>query len=296
MQILERLQIKSKKKDDLKFQAIILKSQTSKNSYGGEILGRALVDWVVFACGDLDRTIVNWDGKENVLTIAKNYIRQDSDYTLILLSTTPLLKRETIREIIEYATFKDCVLCKLPVGYIVKNSYILNTEQYSVDSLYSQNIEDFFVVENKKQFVQAEDILQDRINSFHMSNGVEISKPRSVYIEPEVDISSGVTILSNNTLKGNTVIGSGVILKENNVINSSQIHSGSCISGSVIENSIISSNVYISAFCEIKDSLIGNDSIIESGSKIYKYRLESNSKVKNNTVLGENNVSDSGTR
>ena len=67
MQILERLKIVTKKKNNCTFQVIIIKCPFTKNSYNGEILGRQLVDWIRFACGNLPTTVVDWDGKENVV-------------------------------------------------------------------------------------------------------------------------------------------------------------------------------------------------------------------------------------
>ena len=136
--------------------------------------------------------------------------------------------------------------------------------------------------------------MQERVNNFHISNGVEIKKPQSVYIEPEVDIANGVIIYPNNSLKGKTTIGKDVILKENNVISNSKIGHSCCISGSNIEESVIANGVYVASFCDIKDSLIGSDSSISSGCKIYKYNVNAETKLKANEVLGEDDDSNSG--
>jgi bifunctional N-acetylglucosamine-1-phosphate-uridyltransferase/glucosamine-1-phosphate-acetyltransferase GlmU-like protein len=297
MKILERIKIIPKRKtQEPKFQVLILKTKPAKNSFNGKILGRDLFDWVAFACSGMDISVVEYDGVNNIISFAKKHLNRNYDYTIILLSTTPIISSDTIQNIREYSSIKDISLCKLPVGYVAKNSYIMSAIEPQIDSLYSQNLEDFFLVENKKQFSQAEDILQDRINTFHIGNGVDIRKPKSVYIEPEVDIASGVVIFPGNSLKGQTIISYNVILKENNVIENSRIGEDSCISGSVVEESVLSHNVYISSFCHIKNSLIGDNSTIESGSKIYNYNLKSRSKIKCNTILGENGDSCSGAR
>lgn len=294
MEVLEKLQLKIRIKDEHpKFGVLILDVGVSPKSFDGKILGRKLSSWVKMACGTLPTKIVEFDNKSSILNVAREYVDRDMDYTIILLSTTPLLERDVVTEIVEYATIKGVRLCKLPVGYVVATK-ALDDENLSVDSLYSQHLDDFYVVENKKQYGYALDVLQDRINTFHMDNGVDIRKPKSVYIEPDVDIDSGVVIYPNNTLKGKCKIYGDVILKENNVIENSKIGNNSCISGSVISNSIVSSNVYISAFCTIDNGLIGSFSTIGSGVKIFNYKLEDNAKVKPNTVLGEENDSNSG--
>lgn len=288
MQVLEKLNIKLTQKEKVnKYNVVILKVPYSNNAFGGEILGRTLVDWVAFACQGLPIKIEDYDNKSNILNLVKNIINNNYDYTIILLSSTPLLNGEIINNIIEYCNIKNVNICKLPIGYVVKNSYVIQNEQLTVDSFYSQNIEDFYIVENKKQFNYAMEVLQDRINTFHINNGVDIKTPKHVYIEPEVDIGHGVVIYPNNSLKKSTTIGNNVILKENNTITSSKIGQNSCISGSVINGSIISENVYVSAFCEINNSFVDHDSIINSGCKINDYSIEANAKLKSNTVIGE---------
>lgn len=297
MQVLQQIKIVDKKeKKSNSFQVIILSLKANKNSFDGKILGRKLCDWVAYACNRLQRKIIDFDMKQNILEFIKNEIDKKFDYTLVLLSSTPLLEQKTIEDIMEYSSFKNVNLCKLPVGYVLNNKYFLNTENPQIDSLYSQNLEDFYLVENKKQYSYALDILQTRINDFHVNNGVEIVSPKSTYIEPDVDIEKGVTIYPNNVIKGNSHISKDVILKENNVIENSKIGNNSCISGSVITDSVISSNVYIASFNEIKNSLIGMDTIIEKGCTIKNYSIDINSKIRPNSVLGEANDSDNRTR
>lgn len=297
MQVLEKLNVKINLTEKVnKFGVIILKVNPMKNSFNGKILGRSLSDWVAFACDKLPIKFVEFDGKENILNIARNNLNDNVDYSIILLSTTPLIENGVIKEIIDYCSYKQVNLCKLPVGYVVNNQYLMDTDNPSVDSLFSQHLDNFYVVENKKQYAYALSVLQNKINSFHIENGVDIIDPQSVYIEPEVDIDKGVEIYSRNTLKGQTKITSGVILKENNVIENSKLGKNSCISGSVINGSIVGANVYISSFCEINNGLIDDDCTISSGCKINNYRLEKNSKVKANTVLGDEDDSNRGTR
>lgn len=294
MKVAEKLIILPKKKDNkYKFQAIILEEKCSKNSYNGKILGRKLSDWVAFACNEVPFKKLQYDGKTAVVDFVKDHIDNTFDYTIVLLSKTPLLQSQTIKSIIEYCSIKDCQLCKLPVGYVVDNISI-KTKDLIVDSVYTQNLDDFYIVERKPEFVFAEDVWQERINSFHMSNGVEIIKPKSVLIEPEVDIASGVIVYSGNVLKGQTIIGKNTILKENNVIDNCRIGDECCISGSVITSSTLSDTVYVSAFCEITNSMIGQDSVIGGSSKINNITIQNKTKIAPNTVLGDNNDSDCG--
>ena len=288
MKVLEKIKIIEKPlKVNKTFSVLILKGKTNKNSFNGKILGRDLCEWVYFACAGHDIKIVDYNGKDNVLQFVRDKININHDYTIILLFNLPLLQSTTISDIKEYCEIKNSVICKLPAGYVINNNLFLNNKNLIIDSVYSKNIDDFYLVENKKQYSYALNVLQDRINNFHMDNGIEIIDPKKTYIEPTVDISKGVTIYPNNSLKGNTTINSGVILKENNVIDNSKIGSGSCISGSIINNSVLGKEVFVSPFCEINNSLICDECVIGKGVSINKYSINKGEKITPNSILGE---------
>lgn len=288
--------MKEKKKQQPKTLALILDFSPPTHAYNGEILGRKLCEWVAFACKSLHKKIVVYDGKSNYLQVAKENVDNKYDYTLILPSTIPLITSNTINNIIEYAVVKDVLCCKLPVGYVVNNKYLLSNNDWQIDNLFTQFHEDFYIVESKKQYIQAEDILQDRINTFHLENGVDIKKSKSVYIEPCVDIGKGVVIFGGNTLRGNTIIESGVILKENNVINNSRVGGNACLACSQVDNATIGENVYVSAFCSINNSIVGKEVLINPNCTINNTTILPHSKIDANTVLGDNNDSDSRVR
>ncbi len=276
-------------------QVVLLNMPVSKNSYGGKLLGRTLGDWVKFACSGYPISTAEFDKNESVINIAKKAIDKSFDYTILLLSNTPLLQPSDIERIVEYATTKRVNLCKLPVGYVFCNRYVLESSDLQVDSVYSWELDNFYIVENKGQFVHALDVLQDRISKFHMNNNVELINPKSIYIEPDVDIERGVVIYSNNILKGTSYIDNDAILKENNIIEDSVIGSGSCLSASKIVSSHTGKNVYIGSFCEIIDSNIASDCTIGAHCSLINFKTAPNTKIPPNSALGDTNDSDNRT-
>lgn len=297
LETLSDIKIKSVKiKDIRRFQAIILDNVSTKNSFQGKILGRELKYWVKFALGDISTRILEYTASEPILEQVRNYISNEYDYTFVLLSSTALLEEADICVLKDYAIYKNICLCKLPVGYILNNRYFLSTDKPNVDSVYTGNIDNFYIIENKKQYKYALEILQDRINNFHIENGVEIVKPNLVYIEPEVDISSGVTIYPGVAIRGNSSIGEDTIIKDNAVIENSDIGDKCFIGGAHIENCLVGSGVCVASFCEIGDSTIGNGAMIDSNCVIKGTKIKKDTKVKSGTVLGEKDDSSSGTR
>ena len=280
-ELLQKISIKKPK-----FEIIILSTIFDKMGAEYQILGRKLSEWIACACHPNKTRILSYDKIKNpsILDFIRKNIDHEYEYTIVLLSSTPLIEHDTISRIMEYVAIKHSLMCKLPVGFVINNAQESNLP----DSIYSQDIDNFYVVENKKQLNYAYNILQERINNFHISNGVEIVKPKSVYIEPDVDIDGGVIIYANNTIKGKSIIASGTILKENNVIDNSIMGTDGCISSSVITNSNIGDSVYISSFCEIINASIASNSTIGSHSCIYNKKIKKPSKIEPNTILGDN--------
>ena len=293
MEVKTKLNIKLNDLKKTSFMCLILNTKGTKNSFNGKILGLTLSEWVKFACKDMFVSIVDYDKTENVLEFVKKHIDFAFDYTLILFSSTPLVTNQTIEKIKEYSQVKNVNLCKLHKGYVVNNKYLSSNQNLQVDSIYSGNLEEFYVVENKSEYTYAFKVLSDRINSFHINNGVEIDNPNNTYIEPFVDIDSGVRIMPNNNLIGKTCIAKNSTLKSGNTIENSKVGSDSCLSHSVITDSIIGQNVFVGSFSEIKNSLIGKNTTIENNCIISNYSIDVDSVIKANSNLGENNDSNS---
>lgn len=293
---LEKIKIQPIKVSVNKTFMVLILDATTKNNSTLKLLGREPKYWVKFASRNYPSKIIGYTLGDNVLETIEGHIDDKYDYTIVLLSYTPLLEVRDIDELKDYATYKGINLCKLPVGYIVNNKYYKSTKEYMVDSIYTSGTDNFYIVENKKQYKYALEILQDRINNFHIDNGVEIVKPSSVYIEPEVDIADGVSIQPRVSLKGETRVDADTIIKDGAVIENTTIGSKCYIGGSVIENSDVADGVCIGSFCNIINCKIGKNTTIESGCNLNGCRIKSGEKIKANTNVGDTNDSSSGIR
>ena len=86
-------------------------------------------------------------------------------------------------------------------------------------------------------------ILQDKIRTFHINNGVVILGEQSVFIDCDVEIEKGTIIYPNNVLKGKTILQGNVELKEGNLIVDSIISANSTLTNCFIEKSKVSGDL-----------------------------------------------------
>ena len=146
-------------------------------------------------------------------------------------------------------------------------------------------------VNNRIQLFEAQAVMRNRINRYHMLNGVTIIAPAVTYIESGVKIGQDTVIAPNVTLKGNTVIGSDVKIGANSIITNSKIADGVDILSSVITDSEVMENAHIGPFAYLRpNSKIGKNVKIGDFVEIKNAVLDEGTKVSHLTYVGDSDV------
>ena len=250
-----KLEMFEEKQTDNKITALILLTENKffepvKKPWELEVLGKSMQDWVVMAVGDIQYKFVAYDGKQDVLDVVRDNL-MDSQYTLVLYSDTPLIKKKTVEEILDYCFVKNMSVCKLTRGFVFKNDFVKNaTELYTAEPQYFDE-EDFMTAYSFKQLMIIEEVMKNRVLNFHMKNGVRIIDGGSVSIDADVTIEGGTTIYPNNRIYGKTYIGNDCQLMPNNIIQDSYIESNCRVEYSVIKGAHINAFASVGPFEKI---------------------------------------------
>ena len=275
--------IKIKTRADYTVSVIVLK-KTAKKIYSSSVLGKPMSEWVLGATKGYMSKVVEYDAKLDSKEFIKPFL-EPTDYTLVLYAHTPLITRGVVAGIVEYVTMRESKATKLPIGYMVKNDYLKTTKDIMFDSVYNFHLDAFYEVEDAKQLKYVTSVISSRINTFYMENGVTIDGSDTVVIEPSVCISSGVTIMSHNTLKGNTSIGEGTVIKEKNVLEDCTIGKGCLVSNSNISRSTLYDGVCVGSYCEILDSVLKEDVVVNKYSTIESRTIRKKTVVPERSTL-----------
>lgn len=148
-------------------------------------------------------------------------------------------------------------------------------------------------INSRVQLSEAESILRKKINSLHMENGVTLIDPNNTYIEKDVIIGADTIIYPGAVIKGNTQIGSRVIIQSNSEISNSFIGDDSIIRQSVIYDSHIGNHVQVGPFAHIRPkSTLKNDSKVGNFVEVKGTSLGEGSKVNHLSYIGDANVGD----
>lgn len=108
-----------------------------------------------------------------------------------------------------------------------------------------------------------------------MMNGVTIVDPLTTYIDTEVTIGNDTVIEPGVMLKGNTQIGSDVVITSGSTITDSEIGNGVTVKHSVISESIVDDGTTIGPFAQLRPgSILGKEVKIGNFVEVKKRGLK----------------------
>lgn len=143
-------------------------------------------------------------------------------------------------------------------------------------------------INDRVALAKANRIMQERILTQHMVNGVSFTNPATNVIEADVTIGPDTLIESGVVLKGKTQIGADSFIGANSEIVESRIADQVQITQSVIEYSEIESGSSIGPFAHIRpNSVIGQDVHIGNFVEVKNASLGQGTKAGHLTYIGD---------
>ena len=248
--------------------------------YDMELFGIPMKDYVRNCFKNAIICEKEYDEEKDLLMQVKGCDLGDRKYTMVLFSDTPLLKRQTVLEVIEYVKMKSLSVLKLTRGYVFETNYLKTIDKLYAPQFHYFDEEDFMHCFNNKQLSLISDVLRNRILSFNMKKGVLFLSPETTRVDICANIEEGVIIEANNIIKGKTIIETNSHLYPNNVIENSVIKKDVKVNNSTILNSFIEENCEIKSYCLIENnSLLERDCVVNSFCKISNAVIEKESVI-----------------
>lgn len=218
------------------------------------LCGKEMIEWVLLAGYGCEQVVI--DDCEDILSRVRS-IRTDKKFIAIFYSDTPLLDKPAFYRIMDQFVSKSRNFLSLKRGYVVRTDFLRNNLTFMQGNIFDIESEALTICDSAKSLSHIYKILNNKILSFHIKNGVNMFGMNTIFIDADVEIDSRVIIYPNNIIKGESIISSGTILESGNYIDNSIISNDCLVLGSHIENSKISAGKKIPA-----GSLIQNQEII----------------------------------
>ena len=175
--------------------------------------------------------------------------------------------------------------------YITDVIKILKEEGHRVGAYIIDDAKEIHGINSRVQLAFCERIMRDRINYYHMSEGVTIINPDNTYIESGVKIGMDSIIYPGVVLIGDTIIGEDCIIGENSRIENSTIGNGVEIYSSTITNSRVGDRCHIGPYAHLRpDSYLGDNIKIGNFVEVKNSTIGNNSKAGHLAYVGDADV------
>ena len=143
-------------------------------------------------------------------------------------------------------------------------------------------------INSKVELEKANRIMRERINKYHMENGVIIIDQNNTYIEETVTIGKDTVLYPGVFLQGDTSIGENCEILGNTRIIDCKLGNNIRVESSVLEESIVEDKVTIGPFAHLRPkSYLKEEVHIGNFVEIKKSTLEKGVKAGHLTYLGD---------
>lgn len=215
-----------------------------------DICGKKMIDWVALATSGCTQKIIEEPDEENLLQTIKD-LSDGYNFVAVFYSDTPLLKKSTFLEIMDYFSKRRMNVLKLVRGYVFKTEYLQNAKMLLSTTIEEFDKEDFTIVNSSKKASFAFKILNNRILNYHKERGVVFFGENTIFIDADVEIEEGCVIYPNNIIKGESYIGKNVILESGNYIFDTIVCDEAFVCQSYLEKSKVEKGKVVGPFAKL---------------------------------------------
>jgi bifunctional UDP-N-acetylglucosamine pyrophosphorylase/glucosamine-1-phosphate N-acetyltransferase len=147
------------------------------------------------------------------------------------------------------------------------------------------------LIENRIDLSEVSEIMQERINRFHMLNGVTLINPSSTFIGADVEIGRDTIIYPNTVLSGKTKIGSNCVIEMESKIEDSVLADNVSVTSSVILKSEIGEGTSVGPFAYVRPgSTVGKDVKVGDFVELKNVTVGDGTKISHLTYLGDSDI------
>ena len=215
-----------------------------------DICGKKMIDWVALATSGCKQKIIEEPDDDKFLQTIRD-VAEGYSYVAVLYSDTPLLKKATFLEIMDYFSKRRMNVLKLVRGYVFRAEYLQNAKMLLSTTVEEFDKEDFTLINSPQTVSFAFKVLNGRILDYHKKNGVILFGENTIFVDADVEIEAGTAIYPNNIIKGESYIGKNVILESGNYIFDTIVCDEAFVCQSYLEKSKVEKGKVVGPFAKL---------------------------------------------
>jgi bifunctional UDP-N-acetylglucosamine pyrophosphorylase/glucosamine-1-phosphate N-acetyltransferase len=175
--------------------------------------------------------------------------------------------------------------------YLTDVIEVLVGEGKKVETVSAGDEEEIMQVNSRKQLVQLNDIMHDRIIDKFLDEGVTIIDPESTYISDTVKIERDVLVYPFTYIEGYSSVGTGTVIGPQTYITDSEIGRNVVIVMSYLSSCIVRDNSRIGPYSHLRpEAIIGENCHIGNFVEVKKSTVDADTKINHLSYIGDARV------
>lgn len=232
-------------------ETLVVLAKTNGNiSSNFDICGKKMIDWVALATSGCTQKIIDEPTEDEILPKLSSMC-EGFKFVALFYSDTPLLKKSTFLEIMDFFSKRKMNVMKLARGYVFRAEFLKNAKIFLSNAVQNFGEEDFTVVDNAKMVNYAFKVLNSRILNYHKQQGVIFFGEETIFIDADVEIEAGCVIYPNNVLKGESYIGKNAVIESGNYIFDTIVLDEAFVCQSYLEKSKVGKGAVVGPFAKL---------------------------------------------
>lgn len=172
--------------------------------------------------------------------------------------------------------------------YLPDTLEILREQGKTVGAFQIDDFSESMGVNDRVALATANQVMRERINIEHMKNGVTLIDPATTYIDVDVKIGADTVVEGNVVLKGQTVIGSHVLLTAGTRIEDSTIADGVEIQSSTIQSAKVAADATVGPYAHLRPGAdLGERAHVGNFVEVKNAQLGADTKSGHLTYIGD---------
>ncbi|WP_057510604.1 bifunctional UDP-N-acetylglucosamine diphosphorylase/glucosamine-1-phosphate N-acetyltransferase GlmU [Staphylococcus simulans] len=156
------------------------------------------------------------------------------------------------------------------------------------DAYRTDDFDEIMGVNDRVALSKAEAAYRERVNEYHMRNGVTLIDPASTYIEADVQIGMDTIIEPGVHLGKGTVIGVDTVIGQYSDVNNSTIGNRTTIKQSVVNDATVGDDTTVGPFAQLRPNAhLGNEVKVGNFVEVKKAELKDGAKVSHLSYIGD---------
>lgn len=173
--------------------------------------------------------------------------------------------------------------------YYLPDVITLALEADKIAEAYRTNdFDEIMGVNDRVALSKAEAAYRERVNAYHMRNGVTLIDPVSTYIEADVQIGMDTIIEPGVHLGKGTVIGEDTVIGQYSDVNNSTIGNRTTIKQSVVNDATVGDDTTVGPFAQLRPNAhLGNEVKVGNFVEVKKAEIKNGAKVSHLSYIGD---------